>query len=237
MSIPVKRSSPSPCLWQNILLSQWERDYPANTSVTNRASLKLIFWHWWGSFIAMDCCKLHHGVSSSLPSSLSVSSSNRSADRHTRDRAGKWWEMLFHWQLVPRQVCICFCLLPMKYYGSKCAIRVGAISCEIKKHTAGIGRPLEEFTFSVAVKWDTRPVVQQDGSVLPHSEGGCFLGRSFAGTPESFSLTGASWWAFPSAALLQLISDPAESPSASCWRVIPSDTSHCMDQTAFKPAS
>lgn len=120
----MKRSlSPSPCPWQNFPRSQWEQDYPANISVTNRASLKSIFWHWWESFITMDCCKLRWGVSSSLPSSLSVSSSNRAADGHTRDRAGKRWEMLFHWQLVTRRVCICFCLLPMKYYGSECAIK------------------------------------------------------------------------------------------------------------------
>lgn len=170
MSSPMKRSlSSSPCLWQNFLHSQWERDYPANIPVINRASLKSIFWHWWGSFITMDCCKLHWGVSSSLPSSSSASSSNRAADGHTRDRAGKQWEMLFHWQLVPRWVCICFCLLPMKYYGSECAIRVGTVGCEIKKHTAGIARPLEEFAFSVPVKWDTGPVVQQDGSVPPGS--------------------------------------------------------------------
>lgn len=194
MSFPRKRSlSPSPCLWQNFLHSQWEWDYPANISVATRGSLKLIFWHWWGSFITMDCCKLHWGVSSSLPSSLSVSWSNRAADRHTRDRAGKRWEMLFHWQLVPGRVCICFCLLPMKYYGSDCAIRVGTVSCEIKKHTAGIARPLEEFSFSAPVKWDTGPVVQQDRSVLPPSEGGWLLGRSFAGTAEGFSLTGASF--------------------------------------------
>lgn len=70
------------------------------------------------------------------------------------------------------------------------------------------------------------------------SEGGWLLGRSSAGIAESWSLTGASWWVFPSAVLLQLTSNPAESPSASCWKVIPSDTSHSMDQTDWrKPAS
>lgn len=115
--------SSSPCPWQNSLQSQWEQDYPANISVTNRASLKSVFWHWRESFITMHHCKLYQGGSSSLPSSLSVSSSNIAADRHTRDMAGKQWEMLFHWQRVTRWVCICFCLLPMKYYWPECAIK------------------------------------------------------------------------------------------------------------------
>lgn len=73
-----------------------------------------------------------------------------------------------------------------------CHQRAGTVSCEIEKHTAGIARPLEEPAFAVPVKWDTGPVVQQDGSVLSRSEGGWLLGRSSAGTAESFSLTGAS---------------------------------------------
>lgn len=186
----------------------------------------------------MDLCKLLQGVSSSLPSSLFVSSSNRAADGHTRDRAGKRWEMLFHWQLVPRRVCICFCLLPMKYYGSECAIK------ELEPSAVKSENILQELqghweNSLLLSLWNGTPgqlCSRTDPSSLSLREG-WLLGRSFAGTAESFSLTGASWWAFPSAVLLQLISDPAESPSASHCRVIPSDTSHCTDQTAFQPAS
>lgn len=114
----------SPRLWQNSFQSQWEQGCPANISVTNRASLKSIFWHWRKSFITMHHCKLYQGGSSSLPSSLSVSSSNIAAHRHTRDMAGKQREMLFHWQSESLdESVICFCLLPMKYYWSECAAK------------------------------------------------------------------------------------------------------------------
>lgn len=153
MSFPMKGLfSCSPCLWQNSFQSQWEQCCPANISVTNRASLKSVFWHWRVSFITMHHCKLYQGGSSSLPSSLSVSSSNIAAHRHTRDMAGKHWEMLFHWQSVTRRVCICFCLLPMKYYWSECAAKeLEPSTVKPKKPTAGIARPFEEFVFSIPV--------------------------------------------------------------------------------------
>lgn len=69
-------------LCQNSLQSQWEQGYPANISVTIRASLKSLFWHWRESFITMHHCKLYQGGSSSLPSSLSVSSRNVAAEAH-----------------------------------------------------------------------------------------------------------------------------------------------------------
>lgn len=100
-----------------------------------RASLELVFWHWRERFIIMHHCKLYQGGSSFLLSpSLSVSSSNIAADRHTRDMAGKQWEMLFHWQSVTRRVCICFCLLPMKYYWSECAIKELKLSAVKQKN-------------------------------------------------------------------------------------------------------
>lgn len=144
--------SSSPRLWQNSFQSQWEQGCPANISVTNRASLKLIFWHWRISFITMHHCKLYQGESSSLPSSLSVSSSNIAAHRHTRDMAGKQWEMLFHWQSVARQECYLFLLASHEILLIwMCRQRVGTIHCKTKKPTAGIARLFEEFAFSVPV--------------------------------------------------------------------------------------
>lgn len=77
-----------PCICQNSLQSQREQGYPADISVTIRASLKSLFWHWRESFIIMHHCKLHQGGSSSLPSSLSVSSRNVAAEAHQ----GRGWQ-------------------------------------------------------------------------------------------------------------------------------------------------
>lgn len=97
---------------------------PCQHFSNQRGQLESIFWHWRKSFITMHHCKLYQGGSSSLPSSLSVSSSNIAAHRHTRDMAGKQREMLFHWQSESLdESVICFCLLPMKYYWSECAAK------------------------------------------------------------------------------------------------------------------
>lgn len=179
----MKRSvSSSPCLWQNFFILNGNGiALPTSQQSTGPT------WSWFsgtggGSFITMGCCKLHWGVSSSLPFSLSVSWSSRAADGHTRDRAGNRWEMLFHCQLVPRRVCICFCLLPMKYYGYECATRAGTVSCEIRKHTAGIARPLEELSFfcpcemghraSCAAGWICPPLLP--GRLAPWQEFCCW---------------------------------------------------------------
>lgn len=231
--------SSSPCPWQNSLQSQWEQGYPAKISVTNGASLKSVFWHWRESFITMHHCKLYQGGSSSLPSSLSVSSSNIAADRHTRDMAGKQWEMLFHWQPVTRWVCICFCLLPMKYYWPECAIKERNRQLWNQKTYCRNCKAIWRIRLFCPCEMGHQASCAAIWISLPSfPEGGWLLGRSFAGIAESYSLTGASWWVFPSAVLLQLTSAPAESPSAFCWRVIPSDTSHSTDQTEDqKPAS
>lgn len=147
--------------------------------------------------------------------------------------------MLFHWQSVTRWVRICFCLLPMKCYWSECAVKELELSTAKPKNYRRTCKPIWRICLSCPCEIGHQASYAAIHISSPSfSKGGWLFGRTFAGIAESCSLSGANWWIFPSAVLLQLTSDPAESPSASCWRVIPSDTSHSSDQTdPQKPAS
>lgn len=168
MSFPMKGLfSSSPCLWQNSLQSQWEQDYPANISVTNRASLKSVFWHWRESFITIHHCKLYQGGSSSLLSSLSVSSSNIAADRHTRDVAGKQWRCCFTGNQWPDERVFVSASFPWN---------VIDLSVPSKSQNRQLWNQKTYYRNCKAI-WrihlfcpcEMGTVVQQYGSVLPHS--------------------------------------------------------------------